>query len=457
MTEAAAPPITLTVCVIVFAAAANARLTLTLQALHAQQLPNGVDLSIVVTARHDVEDVTGQKNSELGIPKVCWSEVDGLSAVAARRQALSAVKADLVLWLDAGICLPEHWLNGALALMDHDRSVVLGETLGSGEDVSSVVESMPSTPSGVAKLIEAVRALPAWQDPHAAEFDLASPYLPDDVLPWTLVGARPLLVRTAFCRDVIGVDESSLGWAEASLELSLNLSRAGARFSVYRQPCAIRLKVAGEVGVDELDSVSANANWLFDKYPCLETEAFLAVGHFSATIMHRLERLPMEYVVPRYRAEVIDALRESLKGATNALLLGGTEHLARELVTVTHLLAPSSQHHQRLSAAFPGRAVVPALGVRLPSEAGAFDVAIVTDFFGGLCNALKVPIVRELRRVAKRIVFICSPDIMTQARASFGWAKTDPQMLRFVLTSLDVKTAVRACQIGPHLLVEVPS
>jgi hypothetical protein len=173
--------------------------------------------------------------------------------------------------------------------------------------------------------------------------------------------------------------------------------------------------------------------------------------------MGRLERLPMEYVVPRYRAEVLDAVRESLAVAPKALLLGGTEHLARELVTVTHLLAPSLQHHQRLTAAFPDRVVVPALGVRLPSETGAFDVAIVTDFFGGLCNALKVPIVRELRRVATRIVFICSPDIMTQARASFGWAKTDPEMLRFVLTALDVKVAVRACRIGPHLLVEVPS
>jgi GT2 family glycosyltransferase len=459
MTEAVSTPRRVTVSAIVPAREAGQALALTLQSLRTQTLPQEVELSVLVVASDDdaAAFVAGQQNDWPQLRSIPGPKDTRSNGAASRNLGLAEVDANLVLWLEAGVCLPADWLVGALTLLEDDRSVVLAEIMGLGRDAVAPDLAPPKTPSEVEDWAESVRALGSWQDPRAAEFALATPTLPAELLPWTLGSTSAMLVRASLCREVLGFDEGVVGWAGADTDFSFKLSRAGATFRVQRDRLAVRLAISADHRADELEAVNASAGRLFAKYPCLETEAFLAVGQLAGTTLGRLERLPMEYAVPRYRKEVLDALRESLAVSRNAVLWGATVHLGQELATVTHLLAPSLQHHERLKAAFPERVVLPALGVRLPYEASALDLAIVSDFFGGLCNALKLSIVRELRRVAKRIVFICSPDIMTHARASFGWAKTDPQMLRFVISAIEAKAAVRARQVGPHLLVEVSS
>jgi hypothetical protein len=444
--------------IVVVRAAAQA-LALTLQCLRAQALPQEAALSVVVLVADDDTEafVAGQRNDWPELRSIRGPKDARDNGAGVRNLALAEVETDLVLWLEAGVCLPSNWLVGALRLLENDRSVVLAEITGPGPVAEELPDlAPPTTPAEVEELAERVRAIWPAQDPRAAEFALGTPTLPDELLPWALARTSAMLVRASLCREASGFDEAAVGWAGADMAFSFKLARAGATFRVQQDRAAVRVSFSTDHALGEREAAEG-ASWLFAKYPCLETEAFSVVGQVAGATVARLERLPMEYAVPRYRKEVLDALRESLAVSRNALLFGATIHLGQELAKVTHLLAPSTQHHERLRAAFPERVVLPTLGVRLPYEAGALDLAIVSDFFGGLSGALKVSIVRELRRVAKRVVFICSPDIMTHARASFGWAKTDPQMLRVVLTALQVKAAVRALQIGPHLLVEVPS
>lgn len=440
------------VCVVIVISGSAAYPTLPLECLHAQVLPDDVTLQVVVFCPSP-----GSVRDSLAEPLCSWPALtlveypaDSVEGPAPPTLPLPSTSADFVLWLGADVCVPYGWVSRALTLaQSEDSPVVLGEILRLDASPSRDV----SAPRSVADIGAIARSAPwlteAWYDRRAAEFAMGSPALPQVLMPWALASADAILLRTDLCRRVGELARPDSG---GTAGFAFRLAQVGASFFVQREPPAVGLSRHAD---DRLRTHRAMAEPLFKAHPCLETEAYLALGATGGALLSRLEPLPMEYVVPTYRSQVVDALRHRLVGRSKSLLVGASEQLARELTGVTDFISPSVQHDARLRAIAQGRVVRMSLGISLPYEDASIELAIVSDFFGGFCGFLQRYIFAELSRVARAIVFVCSPDIPTHARLAFGWAKTHPEMIRGLLQHSSRKLDARAEQVGPHLLLDL--
>jgi GT2 family glycosyltransferase len=441
------------VCAVVPAYNAGKTLAFTLACLRAQVLPPGLTLEAIVVddgSDDDTARVLQQASAEWAELKTVFRRRDSLSSRSrARNLGLAHVRAPRTLLVDATVALPAYWLANALDLSQSANDVVLGETLGLMPEAR-----WPSgpprglTPGQFAPVIEQLRPLPHWQDVRLPYFEAAGAALASNACPWVFGWTCAMLIPTSLIREIGGFDESFVGWGGEDVEFSLSLWKRGAVFRKLQDPAALHWPHEAETSLAKVNSMMANRAKIFEKHPDLETEIFLPLGHFASSVVTRLEMLPLEYVVPEYERALIAALLEELSGMRASLLLGAPARLASTL-NATHILSPSTQHATQLRDAVPGRTIVRRLGAHLPFEAQAFGTAIVTDFFGGLSVALKLAVIRELRRVAERTIFICSEGLASEASAAFGWSCTEATMLLRLISlengSIKKRTSLAGC------------
>jgi hypothetical protein len=262
-----------------------------------------------------------------------------------------------------------------------------------------------------------------------------------------------MLVPTALIGNAGAFDESFMGWGGEDVELSLRLYASGARFRVLREPKALHWPHPAEARQEKLDTMIANMLKIFQKHPCLETEVFCAIGHFAGSLVHRLETLPLACVVPEYEPDVLAALNGELAAVKESLLLGAPVHMAKVL-PVTYLLSPSARDEAGLRRALGDRQIWRRLGLRLPWSGGALDLAVVTDFFGGLPGAIQLAAVTELRRVCRRTLFICSGEPRTKAQGAFAWSNTGEALLNRLI-QLAKGRVVKVTTVGSRRLIEM--
>jgi GT2 family glycosyltransferase len=225
--------------------------------------------------------------------------------------------------------------------------------------------------------------------------------------PWLLGWSGAMFVPRELFERVEGFDEEFLGWGAEDLDFAMRLHQAGAGFHALLSHCAFRAYGLAPTGPERLEQLGRNIARIQAKNPCMETEILNAIGQTHATsLVERLEVLPLQHVVQEPDEEGISALRGYLhQGPT--LLSGATPAFARAL-EVSHVLAHNSASYQELRRMFPQRTVKRSLGVLSPFPTVHFEAAFATDLLRVVTPHLQVPMLRELRKGARRAFVICS-------------------------------------------------
>jgi hypothetical protein len=435
----------LSVCAAVPAYNAAHAIGTTLDCLRAQLLPEGVSLSVVAVDDGSNDETAGI----LAAQARSWPQLtvrtrprdEHSSRSRARNLALADVTAELTLFVDASVALPTTWLTDALALRQTSADVVLGETLGL---LPGTVwpKDFPLAPSAedISRLVALARTQPSWQDMREAYFDSFGPRLPAQLCPWTLGWTCAMLAPTSMLRESGGFDESFMGWGGEDVDLAFRLSQLGAHFVALRTAALHRPHTA-ETMPQKLRSMSLNMRKTFEKHPCLETELYSAIGHFAGPLLGRLKAVSLEDIVPDYDGDILDLLQRETQQAASSVMLGAPPELAQRL-DVGYLLSPSTRDAARLRQLLPHRHVSNSVGVSLPFASQSIDLAIATEFLGGLSALVRLAIIGEFVRVARRVLLISSR-VTTPTSEAFGWKPMTGPMLERSLRVMQLRVAER--------------
>jgi len=423
--------------------------------LQRQQLPEGGALEVIVLDDGSSDDTAATVEGFTG-------QVPGLQYVFQARDArscrsrarnLGAARAtgEVLTFLDAGVLVGPTFVRQVLErYATGKRRVLLHHTHGlfASLEAAEKQELVDLTPDTFHAVLARLREDLEWIEPREPFFELTGGEL--DRLPgaWALGWSVAFSVHRELFERVRGFDEEFLAWGDEDCDLTYRLGLEGGELWAEREAVALHWPhPRAPRSPREDEERLARRRYLHRKRHELETELFLYTDNlFLPQAVGRFEQLVATYAQPLYPRDFLQALSARLPERGRSLLVG-MDHVwsARQLRT-SHLAVHSRGALASFRAAFPEREVLRTLCLDTPFEAGAFEVALVTDFVRLLGPTLQEAMVRELLRIARNVWMVHAEGYtsFSQLYENQHWASLDE------LRSVAGKAGGRLLPDGQH-------
>ncbi|HYH97947.1 glycosyltransferase family 2 protein [Hyalangium sp.] len=390
--------------------------------LAAQQLVPGLEFEVIVIDDGSADDTRGVVEAFTGrLPSLSYHFLPRgprSCRAAARNRGIEVAQGELLTFLDSGLALSPRFLSAvSQQLSQAPRRMLIHPVYGLvarygtkyGSDVSALASL---TPESFDAACEQLRRLPEWDDPREGYFQLCGDRLEQLKAPWMLGWTTAVSLPRALAREAGGFDADFLGWGMEDIDFSYRLHLGGASFAVAREAPVVHLPHPPlSSTADKQRSHDANVLRMHRKHRTRETEVCLLFsGPHLNHALARLDDLVIQGVGPRYAVDMLQALAASHLAGPGPSLAVGVDGFAEAChLPVTHMLAPHHTLRARLAEQFPERTVECLLGIDTPFPDGFFEVAVVTDFLRMFPEATARRMARELVRIARKVVLLCTP------------------------------------------------
>lgn len=356
-----------------------------------------------------------------------------------------AARHELILFLDAGMLVPPDFVAAHLLVNERSRgrSVGIGLCYGQYREDSFWLPKINTT-------AELVQLATVWDSDSSIRDPRALVDWASTADPWVYVGGGNLSLSQTMLRAVGGFDEEMTGWGFEDLELGYRLHEFGASFCAVPGGWSVHLPHARHPLSDRISQAFRNWRYAYRKHPTLSMEAF---GAASMDLdMHKVALRDLEMAIRAYQEsphlqherDVVFRLLTK-RSANETILIVGLSHVLQNEQepsshnrTVVGIWSPDSirtVHDEKMSKI---------AGVQLPMDDNAYDLAIVTSFWqflykaprSGLPPYLRL-LIRDLRRVVRRAIFLHNPDLPATQKELFEMAKLEDVQIPVDLYTVD--------------------
>ncbi|MFC5285740.1 MFS transporter [Actinokineospora guangxiensis] len=253
----------------------------TLASLARQRLPQRYEVIVVDDGSTDAtaETVMGFRN-RLDLTYV-FQEDQGYRVAAARNAGVERARGEVVVFVDSGVVLHSGALAAHLAShRDGDGPVaVCGYVLCFNEDnEDGAVMTAAIDFADPDSTMERLRAEQKWLDIREEFYAKYGDDFGDLPAPWLMFWTCNVSAPTALVREVGGFDEEYRSWGVEDVDLSYRLHRAGARFVLNRDACAIHVPHPKSYEAN-MASAAGNYRYFAAKYDTPVTD-LLVDNHF---------------------------------------------------------------------------------------------------------------------------------------------------------------------------------
>jgi SET family sugar efflux transporter-like MFS transporter len=253
----------------------------TLASLARQRLPQRYEVIVVDDGSTDTtaETAMGFRN-RLDLTYVFQEDL-GYRVAAARNAGVERARGEIVVFVDSGVVLHSGALAAHLAShRDGDGPVaVCGYVLCFNENnEDGAVMTAAIDFADPDSTMERLRAEQKWLDIREEFYAKYGDDFGDLPAPWLMFWTCNVSAPTALVREVGGFDEEYRSWGVEDVDLSYRLHRAGARFVLNRDACAIHVPHPKSYEAN-MASAAGNYRYFAAKYDTPVTD-LLVDNHF---------------------------------------------------------------------------------------------------------------------------------------------------------------------------------
>jgi glycosyltransferase involved in cell wall biosynthesis len=420
----------------------------TLRYLAAQESVPGIDLEVVVAddGSRDgtvelVEDVR-DRFPRLVLVRRTRRPEDRWCASRVRNLGLSACTGAAVVFLDCGMLVAPGFA-ARVAAEAPDQVGLIGRMVGLEGELADRDDLEGLSPATFDRTIAWLATRPRWREVREPVFARRGGDLSAEPAPWALGWTCVLSVPLERARATGGFDEGFIGWGSEDADFCYRLARSGLRFAAPDSVAALHLPHEVRPSAERKASNHANRVRLHRKEYRAETELFpyFTSDEYNdalAVLGSALED------IPDYHA-LLPALTTLCHGSDASLVVGPPLAWTTGCPT-THAFAVD------LGGRWQAGSVVVAarFGCDTPHRDGTFELSIVTDLVRILPTAARRDLLREQRRVSRR-VFLLVTEGFAPPR---GRAPVDLATLRTQAGGLGCELQARGAA-ADHTLLEL--
>ncbi|WP_028593438.1 glycosyltransferase family 2 protein [Paenibacillus assamensis] len=344
-----------------------------------------------------------------------------------RNIGIKESKGDILVFLDCGIVIPNFFLERVINRIGDSTNMalyhyIMGALTDPEQEDMSVIEGID--PTNLADICEQLKYHPGWEDMRTSHFELVEHDLNRMDVPWTMGWGGAVSAS----RDVVllsgGFDETLKGWGAEDTDFAYMLHKHGAVMYATADISALHLPHPSDDKIDQkIRSSFLNRKKMHLKQRTFDTELYpySADMHYDQ-IIAKFNRLVIHYYVPAYSGQLIELLNtDYLQGAERTAVLGADSHGVLSSLQVSHVFLQNKHLINRYQQTWPDKEIVYLLGVDTLYSSKHFDVIIVTDYFRMFNEPLISLMLKELYRIAKKVVFVYNDTYVSYLATTAGW------------------------------------
>ncbi|GGS20676.1 MFS transporter [Actinokineospora fastidiosa] len=251
----------------------------TLDSLARQRLAERFEVIVVDDgSTDDTADVVRGYRDRLDLTYV-FQEDEGYRVAKARNAGVERARGEITVFVDSGVVLHSGALAAHLAAHAGGAVAVSGYVLCFNEDNEDGAEITAAIDfADPDSTMDELRAQRRWLDIREEFYAKYGDDFGDLPAPWLMFWTCNASAPTAAIRAVGGFDEAYRSWGVEDVDLSYRLHRAGTRFVLAREACAIHVPHPKSYA-DNMASAAGNYRYFAAKYDSPITD--LVVGnHF---------------------------------------------------------------------------------------------------------------------------------------------------------------------------------
>jgi glycosyltransferase involved in cell wall biosynthesis len=332
-------------------------------------------------------------------------------AARPRNAGLRLATGTIVVLLDSDVFVNTGFLAAHVALhaarpVGARPRVGIGDIFGTAlyhHERTAAMQRPPSTTEMAERIRLEQRPPPGWSDARAVSVQ-AWPELATCPVPWLFFWTGNVSMLRELAIELGGFDEQFRGWGCEDNDLGYRLFREGAEFSWL--PAAWGVHCPHPVSPTMEAEVRRNCLYMLRKFP----DPFVETVLWSVRLAHPLD-LPPDHARERWRIGVVHEVEQ----AHRAYLAERPPIMPSELFAHVQAVradrdrpvlwcGPLPSDHETM----PDVVHSNLLGLATPWSDDAFSVAAAVDYWTLLSPALLRAVLRELSRVASRVVLIAT-------------------------------------------------
>lgn len=385
-----------------------------LQFIQAQQMKPDVELEVVISddgSTDGTEAVVETFRNE--IPRLVYSyrqrdEFSGRSK--ARNEGIKRCSGDVIVFLDSGMLIPPHFIQKVADLYTPMSNLLVAHYMYgifTHPDYTDMSLIEDIAPHNITQICEKLALREEWLDGRHGLFDLVEDDLEKLPAPWTMGYSGAFSAPRHLVEQVGGFDEEFQGWGAEDNDFVYRLRLIGGKLIASRDCFALHIPYVSASWEEKKTTNFNNRTLLHRKEYELDTEMYrFYSGTYYNRLIARFDHLILFDMLATMREAVLGELRELTSSASTSCLIGVDLDVYAHHIPTTHLFTHNRPTFKRFKRNFPDRKVHYLLGCDTPYEENAFDVVIVTDFIRVINSKLREEMIRECRRIGKKVVFV---------------------------------------------------
>lgn len=406
-----------------------------LQFIHAQEMKEGVELEVVVSDDGSTDGTLSVvQHFKTSIPNLIYTyrERDELSCRSrARNEGIKRSSGDVIVFLDSGMLIPPHFIQKVADLYTPMNDWIIAHymygvfTNPEQTDMSLIADIAPHNITQICE--ETLLHRSEWLDGRHGLFDLVEDDLERLPAPWTMGYSGALTAPRHLIDDIGGFDDAFQGWGAEDNDFVYRLRLVGGKLIASRDCFALHIPYVSASWEEKRSTNFENRTRLHRKKYELDTELY---RYYSGTYYNRLiarfDHMVLTNMLSDLTEDVLDELHSIVSPVPTSCLIGIDLDVSARAIPTTHLFTHNRPTYARFKRSFPERTVHYILGCDTPYDDQAFDVMIITDFIRVIGEHLRMEVLKECRRIAKKLVFVCADKVSSSYdKDEEPWIETD--------------------------------
>lgn len=399
---------------------AKEHLQQSLQFISAQHIKEGVELEVVVSDDGSTDGTPAVVDEfRSSIPNLVYTyrERDELSCRSrARNKGIKHSSGDVIVFLDSGMLIPPHFIQMLADLYTPMSDVLVAHymfgvfTDPEYTDMTLIEEIAPHNITQLCE--ETLVHRPEWLDGRHGLFDVVEDDLEKLPAPWTMGYSGAFTAPRHLVEQVGGFDEDFQGWGAEDNDFVYRLRHVGGKLVASRECFALHIPYVSASWEEKRTTNFENRTRLHRKKYELDTELYrYYAGTYYNRLIARFDHMVLTNVLSDLTEDVLRALHGMASDVSTSCLIGVDLDAYVRAIPTTHLFVHNRPTFTRFKRSFPERKLHYMLGCDTPYEDQAFDVIIVTDVIRIIGDHLRMEMLKECRRIAKKVIFVCSDKV----------------------------------------------